>query len=464
MFSLFLFLGMHFFQMKHEKYEQPAAINVMSYGAKGDGVNDDTKSIQQANDIAYKQGAKLFFPSGVYLASELKPTTSWYGKAIIKRNTSFSGSFYYFCQVKHCSGLDFQDLTFDGGVEGNPIKWTSTNYNSFNGAISFFLYQSNDISFKNCKFQNAFTGNLRIENCKNITLNNCNAIKARGNYGDCYYVEQSSNISFLSCTAEDYTRIGFVVEKNSDNISFTNCTAKNGHDCSRIYGGREYNAGFWFEGSVNITVTNCSSTDNTNHGFLASALGLSADAGKEKTGVYKFTNCVSRNAKQIGFSIQSSVGSPIAATITKCKAYNSSQPFLAVARHENDSFLYINCLAQVTFSPNSANDIAYMWESSTKFKKNPTITYKDCAVAYSSEPVSGITTSASNSGDIGTYSGGNINIEVDGMTKANKGEPIVLKCLYGAPSFVIKNTIVDTTLIKRKGRIVLENSKGKKML
>ena len=44
-------------------------INVLDYGAKGDGVADDTASINSALLVA--SGSKLYFPKGTYNISSL---------------------------------------------------------------------------------------------------------------------------------------------------------------------------------------------------------------------------------------------------------------------------------------------------------------------------------------------------------------------------------------------------------
>ena len=49
----------------------PSAINVLSFGAKGDDKTDDTKAIQAAIDQGQKTGAVVFFPDASYRVSQL---------------------------------------------------------------------------------------------------------------------------------------------------------------------------------------------------------------------------------------------------------------------------------------------------------------------------------------------------------------------------------------------------------
>ena len=51
---------------------QGTTMNVMDYGAKGDGKTSDTEAIQKALDEAGKVNGTVWFPAGVYRCHELK--------------------------------------------------------------------------------------------------------------------------------------------------------------------------------------------------------------------------------------------------------------------------------------------------------------------------------------------------------------------------------------------------------
>lgn len=60
-------------------------ISVKDFGAKGDGVTDDTAAIQIANDAATEVGATLFFPKGVYRCTDgIDKTCEWVGSGAAK--------------------------------------------------------------------------------------------------------------------------------------------------------------------------------------------------------------------------------------------------------------------------------------------------------------------------------------------------------------------------------------------
>ena len=52
-------------------FSAPPSLNVHDFGAKGDGVTDDTQAINQALQAAHDQQANVYFPSGTYLCNTL---------------------------------------------------------------------------------------------------------------------------------------------------------------------------------------------------------------------------------------------------------------------------------------------------------------------------------------------------------------------------------------------------------
>jgi len=56
----------------YEVKEDPAAVNVKSFGAKGDGVTDDTEAIQKAVNAVPGTGGKVFIPAGTYMVEALQ--------------------------------------------------------------------------------------------------------------------------------------------------------------------------------------------------------------------------------------------------------------------------------------------------------------------------------------------------------------------------------------------------------
>lgn len=60
-------------------------LNVLTYGAKGNGSQDDTKAIQAAINASYTNGGVVYFPAGVYVTSQ---------PLLISANTKLMGDSY----------------------------------------------------------------------------------------------------------------------------------------------------------------------------------------------------------------------------------------------------------------------------------------------------------------------------------------------------------------------------------
>ncbi len=89
-------------------------INVKDFGAKGDGITDDTAAIQTAVDQFGDEGGTLLFPSGTYeVKSEI---------LISKIRVTLQGVGRYATQIRFQPSVDHQTLfKFDRGSEG--VLW-----------------------------------------------------------------------------------------------------------------------------------------------------------------------------------------------------------------------------------------------------------------------------------------------------------------------------------------------------
>ncbi len=62
-----------------------------------------------------------------------------------------------------------------------------------------------------------------------------------------------------------------MVERNSYEIELNGYIGKNGRNASSLSGGGEYNAGFWYEGSADVTTKNGKAINNMHFAFVATS-------------------------------------------------------------------------------------------------------------------------------------------------------------------------------------------------
>lgn len=103
-------------------------LNVRNYGAKGDGVTDDTQAINTALKAAHDQQADLYFPSGTYLCNQPDAygnILTYYGDggtaltiygqdstSIIKTTLNTECILFFVQSSTPCSGLTIRTLNF----------------------------------------------------------------------------------------------------------------------------------------------------------------------------------------------------------------------------------------------------------------------------------------------------------------------------------------------------------------
>lgn len=109
------------------------SINVKDYGAVGDGVNDDTSSIQLAfNDI--ENGRRtVYFPSGMYKITSTITITTKMGLNIIGDNATLvtgTTNLQYVFSITNCSDLKISGLEFDMNNEGKGALFITESPNS----------------------------------------------------------------------------------------------------------------------------------------------------------------------------------------------------------------------------------------------------------------------------------------------------------------------------------------------
>lgn len=162
-------------------------INVKNYGAKGDGLTDDTLSFRAAvSEVKSHGGGTVFIPPGNY---RINPVSYFYSATEGMRygielncdNIYFLGTPYttlkfmdnvssdavplsmaFFASNAHRSNIAFDTIGFDFSDTTNPINGGAVN--KFHAAVAFTgdYGRGDDISFLNCVFKNSAGCNVIV--------------------------------------------------------------------------------------------------------------------------------------------------------------------------------------------------------------------------------------------------------------------------------------------------------------
>ena len=192
-------INVNLFNTLHTKIENintqlaHIAINVKEFGAKGDGITDDTEAIQNAIDT----NKNIIIPNGVYLIDATKIRIENFGDDLV------------------CGLL----LKSDQHIKGETSTILKVKTNNSERYSIFGVQNVNNVVIDNIKFagdrltHEGVTGEygygVHISTSNNITLNNCSAVDF---WGDGF---------FIGCTNH--------TDKNTEprHITLNNCYANN---------------------------------------------------------------------------------------------------------------------------------------------------------------------------------------------------------------------------------------------
>ncbi|MBD2277246.1 glycosyl hydrolase family 28-related protein [Aphanizomenon flos-aquae] len=161
-------------------------VSVKRFGAKGNGVNDDTKAIQTAIDTVYQQGGGvILFPEGVYIVTSviLKDNITYQGYgATIKRpdkqgkwTRTFTTNY---SSQKNSQPLIIQGFTFDGNSQNQG------HYKKYELEQAHLIFLTADpelpgklqVFIEDCNFKNGVADGISVYTNVDVKINNCQAI------------------------------------------------------------------------------------------------------------------------------------------------------------------------------------------------------------------------------------------------------------------------------------------------
>jgi hypothetical protein len=159
-------------------------INVKDFGAKGNNITDDTKSIQDAIDKAATLiNSTVFFPSGTYLVS--RKSKSIAGCLYFKSNVNYIGdsignstiqlanaqlNYTRIVYIEKVHNIIIKNLVMDGNAQGQ----TKTNGKYNEHLHSYYLNEAVNIQISHCVFKNSGGDGIGIRGVGNNPSTNIN--------------------------------------------------------------------------------------------------------------------------------------------------------------------------------------------------------------------------------------------------------------------------------------------------
>lgn len=426
-------------------------VNVLQYGAVGDGIVNDTVAINAADVAAAAAGRSLYFPAGTYLGFGIVATAPWYGDGATSKILSSNDTTVAFDFVQAtAANWTCHDMAFDGDSSADPVPYNSGNYNTFTGSICLYILGDN-FSVRDCVFTNSRSAMIRVANVAIGTIDSCKLTRARAEFGDGIYLTSCSDISITNCYVNDVQRIGIVTESGCTNASISGCTVKLAANQGIDYGGTEVNSGYWSENSTGTSFLDCVAIDTNTNGFV---LTTGTVTGLATT---SFSNCIGSTAYEVknAFTGDSGGGTVNRVEFISCKGYDVSSVGISfIAGEQNDSYLASGCHMQMNHATTPTLARAYSFQSEDGFSNGPAFTFRDCTVEYLSIDTSDLQNVALNTACVGPFpTSGNLNaisrVTIDNVRNIDPTIPLYVKAIDGKLIYNISKCTLYVTLIEK---------------
>lgn len=220
-------------------------VNVKDYGAKGDGVTDDTSAFQAA--LTAMSGGTLFIPNGTYIISDTltinKPINLYGASAYMDFQFGEYGSVIKFIGTEQT----LFDVKYSGtNIENLVLIYAGENSNPYAIALSKVVNEQENVNINHIfkgLYIYKFGGGI-VQNCdtvfecvfEKVWFNRCNV--------GCLFTKGTS-LTFLNCWATWCAEVGYNIQNNAY-CSLINCAADN-----------NYKIGYAFSNCLGLSMFRC---------------------------------------------------------------------------------------------------------------------------------------------------------------------------------------------------------------
>ena len=246
---------------------------VHDFGAKGDGIQLETKALQAAIDACAKKGGQVFFPKGKYLTGTLflknDVTLHLEKEAIILGSTNpthyprlqpnyeFYGSAWRDQSLIFGKNLNNIAIEGEGTIDGQGAAFKIDNnkkpYRYMNRPYGLWFVKCKNIRIENIHLRNSAFWMQHYLACDHVRIKGISVFNHSNKNNDMIDIDGCHDVVISDCIG-DSDDDGITLKSTSNrlnkNITITNCTISS--HCNAIKLGTESSGGF-----KNIRISNC---------------------------------------------------------------------------------------------------------------------------------------------------------------------------------------------------------------